>query len=351
MNETIAHTPDLGPVFANQARRDLLSIVMPARNEEQNLPRAYEELSAALAGLDCDYEVIVIDNDSSDNTPQVAEWLCARDARWRYLRFSRNFQVEGSIAAGLRVARGDAALVLFSDLQDPPELIPEFVRQWRAGCDVVYGVVRHRAGDPWWKALGARMLYRTVHWMADVHIPPNATDFRLLSRRAIDALNQFDERNRYVRGFSHWIGFRQCPIVYDRRPRTGGQSKAPLWLLVALSANAITSFSIKPLQLFSVAGCVALLGTLALAAIYLAMFLFGQTISGLTTVYLLLLANLALTLLGIGVLGEYVGRIYIETKRRPFYLIDRTVNLVSDDAGAAARGNAVPHASEHELAR
>jgi glycosyltransferase involved in cell wall biosynthesis len=333
MNDASARTIGV-TTPSDRDRRQLLSIVMPARNEQQNLPRAYEELTAVLGRLDCDYEVIVIDNDSSDDTPQVAEWLCARDLRWRYLRFSRNFQVEGSIAAGLRFARGDAALILFSDLQDPPELIPEFVNQWRAGCDVVYGVVRRRAGDPWWKALGARLLYRTVHWMADVHIPPNATDFRLLSRRAIDALNQFDERNRYVRGFSHWIGFRQCPIVYDRRPRTRGQSKAPLWLLATLSANAITSFSIRPLQLFSIAGGFALLGTLALAGLYLAMYLFGQTISGLTTVYLLLLANLALTLLGIGVLGEYVGRIYIETKRRPFYLVDRTINLDGVDAAS-----------------
>src|SRR5438067_2456743 len=199
---------------------------MPARNEEANLPRAYDEVTAVMAGLDCDYEVLVIDNASTDNTGTVASELCGRDRRWRYLRFSRDFQTEASISAGLHYARGDAAIVVFSDLQDPPALIPEFVRRWREGFDVVYGVVRRRAGDPAWKSLGARLIYRLVSRLADAEIPADATDFRLLSRRAIDALNRVGERNRYLRGLAHWIGFRSCAVPYDRRPRTAGRSKA-----------------------------------------------------------------------------------------------------------------------------
>src|SRR5262249_180417 len=198
------------------AGRKLVSVIMPARNEEATLPRAYAELTEALGGLPHDYEVIVIDNDSRDGTGAVAAGLCARDPRWRYLKFSRDFHVEASLAAGLRFARGDAAVVLFSDLQDPPALLPEFVRRWEEGYDVVYGVVRARRGDPWWKALGARLFYRVINRLADVEVTPDATDFRLLSRRAIDALNQLDERNRYLRGFAHWIGFKRCPVVYDR---------------------------------------------------------------------------------------------------------------------------------------
>jgi dolichol-phosphate mannosyltransferase len=308
---------------------------MPAMNEEANLPRAYDEVTRVLAGLPYDYEVLVIDNASTDGTGDVAAALAERDPRWRYVRFSRNFSVEISLAAGLSFARGDAALVLFSDLQDPPDLIPAFVRKWEEGNDVVYGQVRKRQGDPWWKAWGAHVFYRLINALADVELTPNATDFRLLSRRAIDALNQFDERNRYLRGFAHWIGFRRCAIVYDRLPRLAGKSKAPKLYLLNLAANAITCFSIKPLQLFSLVGACALAGTLLLALFYVGSWLFSYTVPGLTTVYLLMLANLAVMLLGFGAVGEYVGRIYIETKRRPLFFIDRAVNL---DPPQAATG-------------
>jgi glycosyltransferase involved in cell wall biosynthesis len=314
---------------ANQpdGRRKLLSIIMPARNEEANLPQAYAEVTAILGALDYDYEVIVVDNDSTDRTAEVAATLCERDARWRYLKFSRNFHVETSIAAGLRFASGDAALVLFSDLQDPPELIPTFLEKWEEGFDVVYGVLRHRHGDPWWKSLSARLLYRMINSLSEVEITPNATDFRLLSRRAIDALNQFDERNRYLRGFAHWIGFRRCPITYDRRPRQAGQSKAPFLYMLNLAANALTCFSIRPLQLFSLMGMGAALVTILMALFTLGSYLFAYTVPGLTTIYLLLMCTLTVLLLGFGALGEYIGRIYVETKRRPLFLIDRTINL------------------------
>jgi dolichol-phosphate mannosyltransferase len=319
--------------------RKTVTLLVPARNEETNLPQVYAVVTRVMAGLPYDYEAIVLDNASTDRTGEAAAELCARDGRWRYVRFSRNFQVEGSLTAGLRLARGDAALVLFSDLQDPPELIPEFLRRWEEGHDVVYGVLRKRTGDPLWKAVAARLLYRLVYRLADVEITPNATDFRLLSRRAIDALNQFDERNRYLRGLAHWIGFPRCPIVYDRRPRQAGKSKAPFFYLVNLAATAVTCFSIKPLQLFTAGGLFALAGAFCLTLVYLGGWLFSYAVPGLTTVYLLMLANLAVTLLGFGAVGEYIGRVYIETKGRPLFLIERTINLDAGDlAAAGARG-------------
>lgn len=307
--------------------RQLLSIIMPVRNEEGNLARAHAEVAAAMAPLPFDYEVLLIDNDSHDRTGALAAEICRRDSRWRYLKFSRNFTVEGSLAAGFRFAQGDAAIVLFGDLQDPPELIGRFLETWQAGSDVVYGVVRQRGGEPWWKSLCARLLYRLVGWLSDVSIPANATDFRLLSRRAIDALNQIDERNRYIRGFSHWIGFPQTPIVYDRRPRTAGRSKAPFFYMLNLAANAITCFSIRPLQLFSLGGFATLAITILAALGYLARYFLGATVPGLTTVYLLLLGNLGVMMLGFGTLGEYIGRIYIEAKQRPLFVVERTINL------------------------
>lgn len=306
--------------------RKLLTLIMPARNEESNLVRAYEEVSAVMAVLPYDYEVLVIDNDSTDRTGAVAAGLCQRDGRWRYLKFSRNFHVEMSITAGLRFARGDAALVLFSDLQDPPELIPQFLQKWQEGHDVVYGVLRRRA-DPVWRTCLARLLYRLVYALADVRIVPNATDFRLLSRRAIEALNQCGERNRYLRGLTHWIGFRHCEVPYDRRPRTAGRSKAPFFYLLNLAANAVTCFSIKPLQFFSLTGMVVLAVTVCLSLVHLGAWLFSQPLPGLTGLHLLLLANLAVMLLGFGTLGEYIGRTYVETKNRPLFLVDRAINM------------------------
>jgi len=314
----------------------LLSIIVPVRNEEGNLARAFDEVTAVMTPLPYDYEVILIDNDSSDGTPLIAADLCGRDSRWRYVKFSRNFTVEASLAAGYRYARGDAAVVLFGDLQDPPTLIADFLKKWEEGHEIVYGVIRHRHGDPLWKAWSARLLYRMVNYLSDIDIPNNATDFRLLSRRAIDALNQLGERNRYIRGFSHWIGFKQCPIVYDRRPRTAGKSKAPFFYLLNLAANAITCFSIKPLQLFSLFGFMTLGLTVVVALGYVATYFLGGTVPGLTTIYVLLLAILGVMLVGFGTLGEYIGRIYVETKHRPLFIVERTINMPEANADTLA---------------
>ena len=333
--------PETSPAGGSAVARRIVTFLVPARNEEANLPKVYDELTALMAGLPYDYEVIVLDNASTDGTGATTAALCARDARWRYVRLSRNFHVEGSLTAGLRLAQGDAAIVLFSDLQDPPELIPEFLRKWEEGNDVVYGVLRKRTGDPFWRAASARLLYVLVHALSDVVITPNATDFRLLSRRAIDALNSCGERNRYLRGLAHWIGFPSCPIVYDRRPRKEGKSKAPFFYCLNLAANAITSFSIKPLQLFSLGGAAALVCTFCLALVYFGSWLFSFALPGLTTIYLLMLANLAVMLLGFGAVGEYIGRIYIEAKGRPLYLIERTINV--DPTNLSASGDRSHH--------
>ncbi|HKD35177.1 MAG TPA: glycosyltransferase family 2 protein [Pirellulales bacterium] len=316
--------------------RRMLSIIMPVFNEDGNLSRAYEEITAAMAPLPCDYEVLVIDNASTDSSGLLAAELCARDSRWRYICFSRNFGLEASMAAGFRLATGDAAMVLFGDLQDPPELIGQFTAKWEEGFDVVYGVIRRRTGDPLWKSKLAGWFYRIVNYLADTDVPMHATDFRLLSRKAIDAVNQFDECNRYIRGYSHWIGLRQCPIVYDRRKRISGRSKASFFYLINYAINAITCFSTKPLQLFSIFGLATLAVTAVLAIYYLSRFLLGLSAPGMPTTYLLLLANLSVMLLGFGTLGEYVGRIYLETKRRPLYLIERAINLFPQ-AGIATR--------------
>lgn len=312
--------------------RRLITVLVPARNEEANLPHVYDEVTAVFAGLSYDYEVLVLDNASTDRTPRLARDLCRSDERWRYVRMSRDFSVEGSLAAGLQLAQGDAAMILFSDLQDPTDRIPDFLKQWEEGHDVVYGVLEARIDEPFWKTLGARASYRFLERFAAVPIPANATDFRLLSRRAINVLNQCPESFRYLRGLTHWIGFKSCPISYARRPRVAGVSKASLPAIFNLASNAWTGFSLAPLRACTILGLAVAAGAAVLAAWSLLTVVLGWRHSaGLSEI--LLLTQLAATLLCTGILGEYVGRAYWETKRRPLFAVEETCNLQHEILG------------------
>ena len=194
--------------------RPSVSIVIPARNEEDNIPRLEVELLAVVDSLPYECEFIVVDNDSEDRTGELVKTICARDPRWKYVRFSRNFTGEMSMTAGYRLASGEAIIVLYSDLQDPPEVIPKLLEKWREGYDVVYGVRTVRPGEPFWKNLAAHWVYRIVAWTSDVPIPTDAGDFRLITRQVRDALEQCGEYNRYMRGLIAWLGFRQVGVPY-----------------------------------------------------------------------------------------------------------------------------------------
>ncbi len=240
---------------ADNARQlPLITIVIPALNEEQTIPRLERELLAVIEALPYRYEFIVIDNGSVDRTGELVKNICERDPRWKYIRFSRNFTVEMSITAGYHFSNGDAIIVLYSDLQDPPEVIPQMLDKWQEGYDVVYGVRTVRPGDPTWRNLSVKIAYRLIAWFSDVSIPKDTGDFRLITRQVRDALERCGEYNRYMRGLIAWLGFRQTGILYERRPRKAGVSKAPFWHTVFFVINAITSFSLKPLRMFSVLG-------------------------------------------------------------------------------------------------
>ena len=241
---------------------------------------------------------------------------------------SRDFSVEGSLTAGLQSAQGDAVIILFSDLQDPPSRIPDLLARWEEGYQVVYGVLETRSHEPVWKSWGAHAIYRFLGKYASVTIPPNATDFRLLSRQAVDALNQCPERFRYLRGLSHWIGFRSCPLPYQRRPRVAGSSKASLAVMFHLAGNALTGFSLAPLRACTVIGLTVAALTVLLSCLSVSARLAGWNI-GLGLVEILLLTQLAATFACAGILGEYVGRTYWESKQRPVFAIEETCNLPS----------------------
>jgi polyisoprenyl-phosphate glycosyltransferase len=320
----------------------LVTLVIPARNEAENIPRLERELLSVVDHLPYRFEFVVIDNSSTDATGEMIKAICARDSRWKYLRFSRNFTVEMSITAGYHVASGDAIIVLYSDLQDPPQVIPQMLEKWEEGYDVVYGTRTVRPGDQAWRNQAVKIAYRLISWCSDVPIPTDAGDFRLISRAVRDALNRCGEYNRYMRGLIAWLGFRQVAVPYERKPRTAGQSKAPFWDLLFFVFNAVTSFSLKPLRLFTFLGFAMLglsfLGTL----VYSYLHLIGSPPPGVTTLIVLSFASIGLNSLGIGVLGEYVGRTYAETKHRPLYVVQEAVNIDIQAAPSAHEGSRMP---------
>jgi glycosyltransferase involved in cell wall biosynthesis len=306
----------------------LITVVIPARNEAESLPRV-EQAMVALAASQPAYqwEFILVDNASSDDTGRLSVDLCRRDKRWRYIRFSRNFTVEASITAGYEHAKGDAIVVLYSDLQDPPDVIPKLVAKWQEGFDVVYGVRTKRAGDPAWRNASAWLAYRLIAWFSDVPIPKDTGDFRLISARVRDALRGFTESNRYMRGMIASLGFKQTGVEYERKPRLAGKSNAPLIDAALFAFNAITSFSMRPLRLFSLFGFFVLGVSVILSGVYVWLWLSGSPPAGFTTLLLLLLAGIGINSLGIGILGEYLGRTFSEVKRRPLYIIEQSENL------------------------
>jgi dolichol-phosphate mannosyltransferase len=330
------------------------SLVVPVLNEQEVLRDTYGTLNVVLDSLAMSYEVLVVDNGSTDRTPAIMRDLCARDRRWKYIRLSRNFGYQNSITAGMLAAQGEAIMVIDADLQDPPELIPEFVARWLGGYDIVYGVREKRTGESRLRVVPTMLALRLITWMSDdVKLPAHSGDFRLITRRVRDAFALLPETNRYVRGMIHWLGFNQIGIPYVRRGRTRGVTKMNPLALVGFTLNAIFSFSIKPLRMFSAFGLATLGLTAVLALVYFVMSFVTQPPRGITTVLLLLLVNLGVLSLGIGILGEYIAKIYAESKRRPLWLVDYTLNLgprapalPSDGPGVlAAPGAAAPHAS------
>jgi dolichol-phosphate mannosyltransferase len=312
----------------------LISIVVPAYNEEANLPNLFDRVGRVAAGLEQDarFEFIVLDNSSTDLTRRLAIEQAERDPRWKYVRYSRNFGAEASLLAGLDLAMGDAVINLFSDLQDPPELIPKMFELWKHGNQVVYGVVRERNDSSYLKTIGARIAYKLIHWLAECKIPENATDFRLMDRSVVNALRSMREPDRYMRGLVHWIGFKQQGITYDRARRKGGSSTANLIYCIRFALHAIACFSAKPMHLAMLFGAFLTSTSILLGAFYLSVHFFKPHFlvappPGVTTLILLILFILGVNSLFLGIIGEYVGRIYNQGKGRPLYIVAETKGI------------------------
>jgi dolichol-phosphate mannosyltransferase len=322
--------PDSTDIFdvGKDPGKPLISIIVPARNEERNVARLESELLEATNGLPYRFEFIIVDNSSSDNTPKLVKAICARDARWKYIRFSRNFTVEGSIAAGYHYANGEAMIVLYSDLQEPPSMISTFLQKWREGYDIVYGIHTARHGETAVFSYMVHLAYKFVNWCSEAPIPENSGDFRLISRRVRDAFEQCGDYHRYTRGLIAWLGFPSAGIKYERRPRLEGKSNSDYSVYWSYFSNAITGFSMKPLRLFTMLAVISAAITVLLAVATVVCFVQEASMLayalGLGT---LIVALSGLQFFGIGMLGEYVGRTYTEVKHRPLYLIEESANL------------------------
>lgn len=318
----------------------LISVVVPVHNEEGTIGELHRRLTSVLAPLGR-YEIVLVDDGSSDGTWQAVRELARTDPQVRLIRLSRNFGHQVALSAGLDHARGDAVVSMDGDLQDPPELIPELIEQWRAGSDVVFAIRQRREGETWFKLVTASVFYKLINRMSSVEIPEQAGDFRLLSRRALDALLAMPERARYLRGMSSWIGFEQSSVPYARDARYAGETKYPLRRMLHFAGDAVTSFSATPIRLVAALGFLSVaLCLIALAwTLYVRLFT-EETVAGWTSVVVVVLFLGGVQLLSLGIIGQYVGRIFDEVKDRPLYFVAEVVEGDESSAGQTTSGYA-----------
>jgi glycosyltransferase involved in cell wall biosynthesis len=299
--------------------------------DEEDTAGAFCARVRAVLG-DVPFELIVVDDGSRDRTAGIVAGLAAIDPRVKLLRLSRNWGHQTALTAGLDRASGDAVVCLDGDLQDPPEVIGELLERWRAGADVVYAVRRSRAGESRFKLSSARWFYRTLGRLSDTPVQADAGDFRLLDRRALDAVLAMRERNRYLRGMTVWVGYDQASVAYDREARTAGSTKYTVRRMLRFSFDAITSFSHAPLQVATLLGfCFAGIAFLGMP-VAIGLRIGGLFVPGIASVLLAVLLLGGIQLIAVGLIGEYVSRIYDEVKARPLYLVAEEINLEPRDA-------------------
>jgi glycosyltransferase involved in cell wall biosynthesis len=299
-----------------------LAVVIAAYNEAEALPAMHARLSAVLDSLAMRSRVLYVDDGSRDATWAVLQDIAARDPRVGLLRLSRNFGKELALTAGLDRVDADAVVVLDADGQDPPELLPEFIQRWREGHDVVFGTRSSRLGESWLKQRTARAFYRVMNRLSDIDIPADTGDFRLMSRRVVDSLRGLRERQRFMKGLFAWVGFPQVSIAYERQPRIAGKTKFNYWRLWNFALEGITGFSTAPLRVATYVG----LGTALVSFCYGAWIvartlLWGDPVQGWPTMMVVVLFLGGVQLMALGVIGEYLGRMYLEAKQRPLYLV------------------------------
>lgn len=298
------------------------SVVIPVYNEEAVVQESYRRLKAVMGSTGEAYELIFVNDGSRDKTEEMVSALCDADSCVRLLSFSRNFGHQTAITAGMDASSGQAVVVIDADLQDPPEIILEMIAKWKEGYDVVYGQRISREGETWFKKLTAKGFYRILKALTSVDIPVDTGDFRLIDRKVCDVLSSLNEKNRYVRGLVSWVGFKQTAVRFHRQERYAGETKYPLKKMLKFAMDGITTFSYKPLKLTSYLGFFVSLCSFLYLLVVLYLKLFTEkTVSGWASAVSVSLLFNGVILMMLGIIGEYIGRIYDETKNRPLYII------------------------------
>jgi polyisoprenyl-phosphate glycosyltransferase len=298
------------------------TIIAPIFNELENIPELYHRMREVMDLTDEAWELILVDDGSTDGSTALIRKLVENDARVRPVIFARNFGHQIAVTAGIDFARGDAVIIIDADLQDPPEVILELIKKWREGYEVVYAVREERQGESWFKKTTASLFYLMIYRITDVDIPMDAGDFRLMDRKVVEVMKHMREKHRFLRGMSAWVGFKQVGVSYKRQPRFAGETKYPLSKMIKLALNAVTSFSYFPLQLATYMGFIAAgLSVLAIPIIVFLRLTTGTALFGQATTLIIVLFLGGLQLISLGVIGEYIGRIYDEAKGRPLYIV------------------------------
>lgn len=316
-----------------------VSIVVSMFNEAGNLDYLFERLEPILEQLQCRYEIICVNDGSTDNTLEKLLQYRKKDSRIKIVSFSRNFGKDTALTAGLRYSRGQAVIPIDADLQDPPELIEGLLAKWREGYDVVYGIRSKRYGEGWGKRLTANLFYRFINLLSETPIPKNTGDFRLLDRRVVEVLNQIPERTRFMKGLFAWVGFKQAGLTYERQPRRQGTSTWGFWKLWNFALDGITLFSTAGLKFWSYVGLV-----ISLLAFLYALFLItltlthGKDVPGYASIMVTILFLGGLQLISLGILGEYLGRVYAEVKNRPLYIVRDSYGFDDEADNSASHG-------------
>ena len=318
-----------------------ISIVIPMYYEEEVAEECYQRISNTLKKLDnYDYELIFINDGSQDKTQEILENIAKQDKKAKIITFSRNFGHQCAVTAGIKYVTGDCVVIIDADLQDPPEVIPEMLKLWEQGNEVIYGKRKSRKGESKFKLLSAKMFYRTLDALSDVKIPMDTGDFRLVDRKVIDVINSMPEHNKFLRGLYSWVGFKQIPYEYERQERYAGKTKYPLKKMLKLASDGIISFSTKPLKLVGYLGIITIVISIALLIYTLISYIFSlnNLTAGWTSIMVAITLFSGVQLVSIWLISEYIARIYDETKNRPQYIIRDTINI-NEKEEKEKRGN------------
>jgi len=302
--------------------KPVYTIIAPIYNEIENIPHLYARVSEVMDQTGQPWELVLVDDGSKDGSKDALRELGKKDERVRPVIFARNFGHQIAVSAGMDYARGDAIVVIDADLQDPPEVILELIKKWKEGYQVVYAVRSEREGESWFKLTTASLFYKFIQKITDVDIPLNTGDFRLLDRKVLDVMNSMPERNRFLRGMSSWAGFKQIGVEYKRHARFAGETHYPLKKMIKLAMNAITGFSYWPLQMLTKGGAALVILSLLLLVLFIILALLGKiALTFILATWLTLIFLDGVLLIGMGILGEYLGRVYDEAKGRPLYIV------------------------------